>query len=389
MEPYAQMKIVIAMDSFKGTLSSFGAGTIVKKVFAETFPGAEITVIAVADGGEGINDAMLENIGGAYREVTAEGPFGEPVRAKYVLSDDIAVIEMAEVAGLTLLHRNEANPELASTYGVGELIIDALDAGAKEIIIGLGGSATNDGGSGMAQALGASLLNDAGNELPRGGAALSSLAHISLDGLDQRIRACTIVGACDVTNPLCGKNGASFIYGPQKGADAAAVQRLDKALMHFSEIVRADLCLDSAEVKGSGAAGGLGFGLMAFCGAQLRPGIDLVLEHANIDKHLKGASLTITGEGSIDAQTINGKTPVGVARYAVRNNVPVVAICGQARDGYDAVYAEGIDAVFSSVSEITDPESALKHAEKNLKLITANVARAIHVGIKIKDRFNR
>lgn len=374
------MKILIAMDSFKGTLSSLEAGETIKKAFLTVFPDALAKVICVADGGEGMVEAMMRNLNGEIIKKIVSGPLGKPVEASLCLANDTAVIEMAAASGLTLLKKEECDPYRASTYGTGELMLAAMDAGAKKIIVGLGGSATNDGGAGMAQALGVRLEDKAGKELERGGMALKDLAKIDLSGIDPRIKDIEIVAACDVKNPLCGKNGATCIYGPQKGVTPDHEQHLDSAIKNLADRVFSETGIDYENAEGAGAAGGLGYGLMAFCGAKVEAGIDTVLRAAKIEEILLDTDLVITGEGSIDSQTVFGKTPVGVAKYAKKRNIPVIAIAGQAKEGYEAVYDAGIDALAACVNRIMQPEEAYGNAKTNLFRAAENTARMIRIG---------
>ncbi len=356
------MKIVIAAQGFKGSLTArqvclaIGAGVV------RALPEAETAIIPMADGGEGTAQALVDARGGRMMATEVTGPLGEPVTAHWgLLDDDSAVIEMAAASGLTL--SRERNPLLATTYGTGELISAALQRGCRRMIIGIGGSATNDGGAGMAQALGARLLDGEGKPLARGGAALSTLEHIDINDLDPRLDGCDIVVASDVTNPLCGPEGASAVYGPQKGADDNMIARLDAALSHYADVIKRDLGVDIRDVPGAGAAGGLGAGLMAFLKAKLLPGVDIVIQAAGLAEALQGASLAFTGEGRIDGQTARGKVPAGVAGEAERLDVPVVAIVGGIGEGYREVYQLGIDAVFSIAPGPITLQQSLADAE--------------------------
>jgi glycerate kinase len=303
----------------------------------------------MADGGEGTTQALVDALGGDMVPVEVTGPLGESVVAHWgFLGDKVtAVLEMAAASGLSLVPSEKLNPLLATTCGTGELIRDALDKGCRKFIIGIGGSATNDGGAGMAQALGARLLDGEGKPIGFGGAALGDLEHIDVTALDPRLADCSVLLACDVDNPLCGPNGASCIYGPQKGATGEMVAELDLALAHYADVIERDLGIDIRDIPGAGAAGGLGAGLMVFLKAELKPGIDVVIQATGLVKHLEGADLVFTGEGRIDIQTLCGKTPVGVARRAKEFGLPVIAIAGEIGDGYREVYEQGIDSVFS------------------------------------------
>ncbi len=374
------MKLVIAMDSFKGTLSSTRAGDIVKGAFLDAFPSTHADVFTIADGGEGTVEALTQGLGGEYRTVEVMGPLGDPVQAKYGLCGGLAVIEMAEASGLTLVPSVELDPLKATTYGAGQLILDALDHGAKKILLGIGGSATNDGGAGMAQALGVSLLDADGSEINPGGGGLGKVERIDLSRMDSRVKGCEITVACDVKNPLCGRNGASHVYGPQKGATPDQVLALDNALSHFASVAQRACGMNYAQMEGAGAAGGLGFGLMAFCGAAIRPGIDVVLDLIGIDNKIKNASLVITGEGCMDAQSAHGKAPVGVAARARKHGVPAIAIVGQVAEGFEAVYGCSIDAIIPCVNRVMTFDEVRAQAEPLLYNAAYMTARLLKTG---------
>jgi glycerate kinase len=341
------MKIVIAPQSLKGSLSAAETGQAIAEGARMVYPQAELCVIPVADGGEGTTQALVDASGGRLLEHTVTGPLGEPVRAFLGLMGDglTAVIEMAASSGLPLVPPEQRDPRITTTRGVGELIGVALDEGCTRFIIGIGGSATNDGGAGMAQALGAHLLEAQDRELPAGGAALARLARIKSSGLDTRLAACTFEVACDVTNPLCGPTGASAVYGPQKGATPEMVAELDAALVHYASIVKRDLGRAVLNIPGAGAAGGLGAGLLAFLNATLRPGAQIVLEAVKLEEHLRNADLVITAEGRLDSQTAYGKSVGAVAALAKKYRLPVLAIAGSLGDDYRAVYQLGIDGL--------------------------------------------
>ena len=347
------MKIVFAIDSFKGSLGSVAAGSAAAAGARRAIPDAACVVRPLADGGEGTVDALVSGMGGTRRQVTVTGPVGRPTTATYgLLPDGLAVMEMAEAAGLTLVAGAERNPLLTTTYGVGEMILDARANGATRFVVGIGGSATNDGGAGMLQALGYRLLDAAGDELPRGGAALARLDRIEppsdLPPFSLRI-------ACDVANPLCGPNGASAVFGPQKGATPDMVRRLDAALARFAAVAGGD-----ANAPGAGAAGGLGFAFKAVLGAELVPGVDLILAETRLEDFVKEADVVVTGEGRLDAQTVMGKAPIGVARLAKRYGKRVVAFAGCLGDGAEAVNAAGIDAFFPILRRIVTLDEALQ-----------------------------
>jgi glycerate kinase len=342
------LKIVIAPQLFKGSLSAPEVARAIALGIKRVAPDAQTVIVPLADGGQGTVEALVAAAGGRAIATDATGPLGESVRAEWgILGDGITgVIEAAAASGIALVPGEKLNPLITTTYGTGELIRAALDAGCRRLIIGIGDSVTNDGGAGMAQALGAGMLDGRGEELPWGGVALARLKRIDVSGLDDRLADCHVVVACDVTNPLCGKSGASFVYGPQKGASDEMCRVLDDALSHYAEVIRADLGIEVMELPGAGAAGGLGAGLVAFLGAELRPGIDIVIEAVGLTDHLAEASLVFTGEGRIDGQTLFGKTVSGVAAQAKASGVPVIAIAGEVTNASD-VCRNGIDAVLS------------------------------------------
>ncbi|KJV46999.1 glycerate kinase [Pantoea sp. BL1] len=376
------MKIVIAPDSYKESLSALEVAAAIEAGFSEIFPDAEYVKIPVADGGEGTVEAMVAATQGSIVRLTVTGPLGAPVEAFYGLSGDerSAFIEMAAASGLELVPAAQRDPLITNSYGTGELIKNALDRGVDHIIIGIGGSATNDGGSGMMQALGARLLDQQGNEIAFGGGALPQLARIEIDQLDKRIQQCRIEVACDVTNPLTGEEGASAIFGPQKGATPELVHQLDNALAHYAEIIHRDLDIDVLHIAGGGAAGGMGAALHAFCQAELRRGIEIVTEALELADQVQDADLVITGEGRIDSQTINGKVPIGVAKVAKQFNKPVIGIAGSLTADVGVVHQHGLDAVFSVLFSIGSLEDALANAAQNVRLTARNVAATIKVG---------
>ena len=385
------MKIVIAPDSYKESLSAQAVAEAIRAGFAAIFPDAAYCCVPVADGGEGTVDALVAATGG--RRVTARvtGPLGEPLEAFYGLSGDgrTAVIEMAAASGLESVPRDRRNPLLTTTSGTGELIALALDSGARHLVIGMGGSATNDGGAGMVQALGASLLDAAGVAIGAGGAALAQLQRIDVSTLDPRLAECRIDAACDVDNPLVGPQGASAVFGPQKGATPAMVAQLDTSLARYAEIVRRDLGVDVADTPGAGAAGGMGAAMLAFFGARLRPGIDIVIDAVGLERHIADADLVITGEGRIDGQSVRGKSPIGVARVAQRLGKPVIALAGSLGTEVDAVHAHGIDAVFSVLHQPCTLEEALAGAAANIELAARNIAATLRAGMTLEGRGER
>ncbi|MGE6630602.1 glycerate kinase [Bacillus sp. NPDC077027] len=373
------MKIVIAPDSFKESLSALEAATAIEEGFRSIFPEAEYVKLPMADGGEGTVQSLVDATGGTivYRSVT--GPLGEPVPAFFGMLGDgrTAVIEMAAASGLHLVPREKRNPLLTTTRGTGELIAMALDEGARHLIVGLGGSATNDGGVGMMQALGARFLDKEGNELDPGGGALGQLVSIDVSGLDPRLKEIELEVACDVDNPLTGERGASAIFGPQKGADPEMVQVLDRHLSHFASIAENQLDLAFRDAKGAGAAGGLGASLLAFLNADLKRGVEIVLKAVQFDQNVKNADLVITGEGRIDGQTIYGKTPIGVAKAAKRYHIPVIGLAGSLSFDSHVVHEHGIDALFSIVPGVTTLPEAFEQARDNMERTARNVAVAM------------
>lgn len=377
------MKIVIAPDSYKESLSALAVATAIEQGFCEIFPTAEYVKLPVADGGEGTVEAMVAATQGEIVHVRVTGPLGESVEGFYGRSGDkeSAFIEMAAASGLELVAPSQRNPLKTTSWGTGELIRHALDAGVNHIIIGIGGSATNDGGAGMVQALGAELLNAQGEPIGPGGEALENISRIDISGLDKRLAGCRIDVACDVTNPLTGKEGATAVFGPQKGATPEMIARLDKALEHYAQVIARDLDVDVLSLEGGGAAGGMGAALYAFCGAHLRQGIEIVTDALDLDRQVADADLVITGEGRIDSQTIHGKVPVGVAKIAKRYNKPVIGIAGSLTADVGVVHDHGLDAVFSVLYTICTLEEALENASENVRMTARNVAAAVKVGM--------
>ena len=378
------MKIVIAPDSYKESLSALEVAQAVEAGFRQVFPDADYVLVPVADGGEGTVDAMVAATGGRKETVTVSGPLGEPVEAFYGLTGDgdTAVIEMAAASGLALVPPDRRNPLLTSSRGTGELIRAALDAGARRFILGIGGSATNDGGAGMVQALGARLLDLEGRELDGSGGDLARLERIDVSALDPRLAECRIEVACDVDNPLTGARGASAVFGPQKGATPEMVQALDANLARLARIVGRDLGVAVDTVPGAGAAGGMGAAMLAFFGATLKPGIEIVTAAVDLDTHVRDADLVITGEGRIDFQTVHGKTPIGVARVAKRHGKPVIGIAGSLGAEVGVVHAHGIDAVFSVLGKPCTLDEALRDAAANVELTARNVAAVLRIGAR-------
>jgi glycerate kinase len=373
------MKIVIAPDSFKESLTALEASEAIEKGFRKLLPDAEIIKVPMADGGEGIVQSLIDATNGKIAKKQVTGPLGTSVEGFFGIlgNGKTAVIEMAAASGLHLVPTEQRNPLLTSTKGTGELILAALDEGVDQIIIGIGGSATNDGGVGMAKALGVKFFDEAGNEIAEGGGELHKLASIDISGLDFRLEHVKIEVACDVDSPLIGPKGASAIFGPQKGATPQMVKQLDQNLEHYASILAHDLGKQIADVPGAGAAGGLGGGLMAFLNAELKRGVDLVLEATKLNEIVKDANLVITGEGKIDGQTIYGKTPIGVAKTAKRYGVPVVAIAGNLANDCEVVYEHGIDALFCIVPGVIPLHEAFEHAAENVEKAAANIASLV------------
>ncbi len=347
------------------------------------YPQALIDVAPVADGGEGTVQALVDATEGESVQQMVTGPLGTPVAAFFGLLGDgkTAAIEMAACAGLPLVPEAQRDPRITTTYGVGELLLAAVERGRRHFILGIGGSATNDGGAGMAQALGASLLTEQGTAIAHGGAALTTLARISLEMLDPRLQGCTFEVACDVTNPLCGPTGASAVYGPQKGATPDMVRQLDTALDHYARIVERDLGQSVRDIPGAGAAGGLGAGLMAFLHATLRPGAQLVLEAVNLEKHMQMADLVITAEGQIDEQTAYGKSVGAVAALAKRYSLPVLALAGSLGNGYQKVYELGVDGIAVLPSGPVTLTYAMEHATTLATDATERMLRVLRVNL--------
>lgn len=372
------MKIVIAPDSFKESLTAMQAAHAIASGIEQVLPEAECVCLPMADGGEGTAKTLCDLENGRWRTLNVTGPLGTPVAAGYAqLPNGQAVIEMAEAAGLHHVPTAERNPSKTTTYGVGELILDALNQGATDIVLGIGGSATNDGGSGMLAALGAKLLDADGKLLTAGGGALAGLATVSLSGLDPRLQNTRIAIACDVDNPLLGTRGASAVFAPQKGADASMVERLDAALAHYAELMVAAGFADHRLTAGSGAAGGLGFALLGLPNSELEAGIELVMRHANLATHCQTADLVITGEGRMDGQTLSGKVPAGVLSCAKPLGVPVIALCGVLDDDEGHLNELGFTAIFPIISKLTPLEEALAHGEQNLHRTARQVAEVI------------
>ncbi|MBZ7400798.1 glycerate 3-kinase [Klebsiella grimontii] len=379
------MKIIIAPDSFKESVSASRCAQAIKAGFVSIFPQAECVCLPIADGGEGTVEAMVEATDGKMVMLPVMGPMGDFVGAFYGLSGDgqTAFIEMAAASGLMLVPAGERNPLRATSYGTGELIRHALDAGVRHIILGIGGSATVDGGMGMAQALGARFLDERGESVGLGGGALQRLVKIDLSDLDPRLHDCRIEVACDVDNPLLGERGAAAVFGPQKGACIEMVAVLERGLQNYARVMLAATGQDVAAMVGGGAAGGMGAAARVFLNATLKSGIDIVLEAVNLEEALRDADLVITGEGRMDSQTVGGKAPVGVARIAKKYDIPVIGIAGVLGDGVEAVHQHGIDAVFSILPALAPLAEVLDRGEQNLYACARNIACAIKLGQQI------
>jgi len=379
------MKFVFAPDSFKGTLSSLQVIEILEKAARLHFEDLQVIKVPIADGGEGTVEALVTAMGGEYRYAEVTGPLeGMTVKARYGISGNrTAIIEMAQASGLPLLDETQKNPLVTTTYGTGELIRAALDEGIREFIIGIGGSATNDGGMGMAQALGIAFLDADGKNVGLGGRYLSEVRQIVMDGLDPRIRESRITVICDVNNPLTGPRGATYVYGPQKGATGDMLEILENGMKNYARVIKSQLGIDVDGIQGAGAAGGLGAALTGFLGATLKPGIEAILEFVNFDSLLDDVDLVVTGEGRIDEQSVFGKVPVGVAKHCKAKNVPVVAIAGIMGRNASAVYEYGINSIMTTVNRAMPLEEALANAEELLFDAADRMFRFIKTGMTL------
>ncbi len=372
---------VLAPDSFKESMTAKEVCAAMEKGIKKALPEAICIHVPMADGGEGTVQSLVDATGGKIYSQTVTGPLGKPVSAHFgILGDgETGAIEMASASGIHLVTKETKNPFITTTYGTGELIKACLDKGVHKIIIGIGGSATNDGGAGMAQALGARLLDESGAPLPFGGGALGDLSKIDISQMDPRLKDTQIFVASDVTNPLCGDTGASRVFGPQKGATPEMVETLDENLAHYASILKEQLGKDMKDFPGAGAAGGLGCGLLAFTNAQLKSGIDLVIEYSGLDQKVRNANYVLTGEGGIDFQTQFGKTPYGVARTAKKHGKTVVALAGYVGEKIDILYDKGIDAIFGILPKAMSLDEALKSGEQNIERTAENIARLLAV----------
>ncbi|OOH90288.1 glycerate kinase [Pasteurellaceae bacterium 15-036681] len=377
------MKILIAPDSFKESLTALEVANAIELGFSKIFPDAEYIKIPMADGGEGTLQSLVDATQGRLLSTEVTAPLGNKIQANFGISGDgkTAIIEMAAASGLHLVPVAGRNPLITTSFGTGELIKAALELGVEKIILGIGGSATNDGGVGMLQALGARFYAKDHQPIQFGGKALGQIESIDISQLDARLNHVQFSVACDVDNPLCGERGASAVFGPQKGATPEMVAELDQALSHFAQVVERDLQLNIRDIAGSGAAGGMGAGLQLLPNVELRSGVQIVLDAVKLTDYAEQADLVITGEGRMDGQSIYGKTPIGVAKTAKQFNKPVIAIVGCLREDYEVVYQAGIDAVFPIIRNLSPLEEILKNGEVNLVSTAQNVARLYQLSI--------
>lgn len=374
------MKIVVAIDSFKGSMTSLEAGNAAADGIKKAIPDAQITVLPIADGGEGTTDALIAGLGGHICKVDVAGPIGEKVNAKYGIIGKTAIMEMAQAAGLTMVPEQKRNPMYTTTYGLGQMILDAIDKGCTDFIIGIGGSATNDGGVGMLQALGFSFKDKAGKEVSYGAKGVVEISSISDVEVDEKVKGCSFKIACDVNNPLCGENGCSRIFAPQKGASEEEIKEMDFALKQYANLSR-DIRQDAdPDYPGSGAAGGLGFAFRTFLNAALEPGISIIFDTIDLEKAVKDADIVVTGEGRIDAQTVMGKAPIGVARISKKYDKKVIALCGCASDDASVCNDNGIDAIFSIAKEASTLDEAMEksNAIKNMTFTCEQIFRLLY-----------
>ncbi|MFC6176121.1 glycerate kinase [Companilactobacillus huachuanensis] len=375
------MKIVLAPDSYKNSLTAKEVAQSLRKGFERVYPDAEYVNVPMADGGEGTVQSLVDAKNGQIMTADVINPLGNKTEAHYGLINDgkVAVIEMAEASGIQFINQFTQNPYITTTFGTGELIKSAIKQGAKTIIIGIGGSATNDGGAGMAQALGAHLLDDKNEELQYGGAMLKKLDHIDISEMMPELADVKVIIASDVTNPLTGPDGASHVFGPQKGASPEMVEFLDDALSHYADILKRDLHQDLESVAGAGAAGGLGAGLLAFTDSEMRSGVDIVVDYTELKDKVKDADVVVTGEGQIDFQTKFGKTPIGVAKAtkAVNPDATVIAVAGSVGEKISELYPLGIDAIFTCVPGVEELSTAIQNTDRNLQQVAENIGRLI------------
>lgn len=371
------MNILIVSDSYKGSCSSIEVANSIEKGIKSVDKRIRINKLPIADGGEGTIDSIIQVTKGKIKYLDVLDPLGRKIKSKYgLLPGNEAIVEMAAASGLDLLEDTELNPLKTTTYGTGQLINAAIEDGAKRIYVGIGGSATNDGGVGMAKALGVSFKDESGKEIALGGEELIRIDKIDISNINKKIYDVEIIVISDVNNPLCGENGASYVYGPQKGARLEDIKKLDKALSHLADVIKRDLNKDIKNLKGAGAAGGLGGGLVAFCDASIKSGIEIMLDIINIDYYLKDTDLVITGEGRIDGQSIHGKVPVGVAKRSKKYNIPVVAIVGSMGEGAQKTYSHGIDQIVDIIDSPMTLDYAIEHASELIEKAAVNVMKS-------------
>ena len=375
------MRVLIAIDSFKGSLTSMEAGYAAKEGILRAVPKADVIVKPLADGGEGTTDALIGGLGGKFVTANVRDPLGGKATAKYgIMNDNTAVMEMAEAAGIALVDRNDLDPHIAATYGVGEMILDAVKRGCRKFIIGIGGSATTDGGVGMLQALGYEFSDSSGDPVPFGINSLDKIEKISSENVIPELDECYFQIACDVRNPLCGENGAVYVFGPQKGVKENEKEILDKKMRHYADKTAEFIGVDNSNAEGAGAAGGLGFAFLSYMkNAELRPGTDIVLKAVGLENDIKDSDLVVTGEGRLDLQTAMGKAPIGVARLGKKYGKKVIAFAGSASDDAAKCNEEGIDAFFPILREVTTLEEAMdkQTAKKDLSLAAEQVFRLL------------
>ncbi len=376
------MNIVVALDSFKGSLTSLEAGNCVRNGIIKAIPDASVNVFPLADGGEGTTDALFGTLGGEIIEITVTGPLFSPVKSEYlILKNNTAVIEMSKAAGLTLVDEDHRNPLYTTTFGVGEMIKDAINRGCKNFIIGIGGSATNDGGVGMLSALGFSFTDSEGKNITPNCAGLGNIFEINTEKAFKKLSECRFNVACDVTNPLCGENGCSTVFGPQKGSTNEQIKLMDNYLKKYAELTKEIIPDADMDFPGSGAAGGLGFAFRSYLNASLESGIDIVIKETGLEDHIKTSDLVVTGEGKIDFQTVMGKAPHGVAKIAKKHNKKVIAFCGVIGEGANECNENGIDAYFPILRKFVTYNDVLKkeYAESNLTETSYQVFRLINL----------
>ena len=373
--------IVLAPDSFKESMTAKEVCEAMERGIRKANSQIRCIHVPMADGGEGTMQSLVDATGGRVYSKEVVGPLGNNVVAEYGIlgNGEIGVIEMASASGIHLVDSEKRNPLITTTFGTGQLIKACLDKWVKKLLIGIGGSATNDGGAGFIQALGGRLLDENGDDLSYGGGALAKLHTIDLSNLDERLKYVSVEVACDVNNPLCGKEGASYVFGPQKGATREMIEILDQNLSHYAEVIKEQLGKDVISKAGAGAAGGLGAGLMAFLDVKLKSGIEMVIEYANLEEKVRDADMVWTGEGSIDFQTQYGKTPLGVAMIAKKYNKPVIALAGRVGNDIDVLYDKGIDAIFGIMRGVTSIEEALVKGPENVEKTSENIIRLLNI----------